>query len=116
VGVSTYLSALGGELRLVLNELPRIRPNSERGENAQTVHLEHLLVAVLGDRGRKPARQPLLRNPAPRGGTANLGTGGGECDEYLRGEEGRVRGGAVRWGKEADGARVERGEEGGARE
>ncbi len=114
--MSTYLSALGGELCLALKELPHIRPISERGENAQAVHLEYFLVAVLGDRGKKPARQPLLRNPTPRGGTANLGTGGGERDEYLCGEEGGLRGGAVRWGKEADGARVERSEEGGARE
>ena len=99
-----YLSSLDRELRLVLKELPRIRPFSERREYAQTIHLEHLLVAVLGDRSGKPARQPLLDDPASRGWTANLGAGESERDEYLRGEEGGVRGGAVRGGKEADGA------------
>ena len=111
-----YLSALDRKLRLILKELPCIRPLSERGENAHTVHLEHLLVAVLGERGGKPAREPLLDDPAPCGGTANLGAREGERDEYLRGDERGARGGAVRWGEEAHGARVECGEERGARE
>ena len=115
-GSSAYLSTLDGKLRLVLKELLRIRPFSERRENAQTIHVEHLLVAVLGDSGGEPARQPLLNNPAARGRTANLGAGKGERDEYLRGEERGIWGGAVRWGKEADGARMECGEERGARE
>ena len=117
----TYLPALCRQLSLVPEELSRIRPFPQGGEDVQSIDLEHLFVSILSrEQGycvQGPTRQPLFDNSAACSGTSNLCAGEGEGNENLSGKECGIRGGrAVRGGKEAEGARVEGGEEGSGRE
>lgn len=122
----TYLPALHRQLSLVPKELSRIGPFPQGRKNVQGIDIEHLLISILSRdqsrvRGgcciRGPTRQPLFDDSAACSGTADLCTGESEGNEDLRGKECGIRSGrAIRWGEEAEGTRVEGGEEGGSRE
>jgi hypothetical protein len=110
----TYLSALCGQLSLVSQELFGIGPLAQGREDAHDVHLEYLLIAIVGNHigsSRRSTGQPLFDDATTSSRTAYLCTGESKRDKNLRGKKCGVRSGAIGGREEPEGSRVEGSEE-----